>query len=54
MVTRIFANWIKDSAVMGMKKYLLGIDNGNTVTKVSLFDSQGQERYVASRSAGSR
>jgi L-xylulokinase len=35
----------------GVNKYLLGVDNGNTVTKVSLFDLQGKELYVASRSA---
>lgn len=34
-----------------MSKYLIGIDNGNTVTKVSLFDLNGRELCVASRSA---
>lgn len=32
-------------------QYLLGIDNGNTVTKAALFDLRGRELYVASRSA---
>lgn len=31
--------------------YLLGIDNGNTVTKVSLYDVNGCEKFTASRSA---
>lgn len=31
--------------------YLLGIDNGNTVTKVSLYHVDGSEKYTASRSA---
>lgn len=34
-----------------MSQYLLGIDNGNTVTKVSLFDLDGHELCVASRDA---
>jgi L-xylulokinase len=34
-----------------MSQYLLGIDNGNTVTKVSLFDLEGHELCVAARDA---
>lgn len=34
-----------------MYRFLLGIDNGNTVTKVALFDLNGRELYVATRSA---
>lgn len=34
-----------------MSPYLLGIDNGNTVTKVSLFDLDGHELCVAARDA---
>ncbi len=34
-----------------MSKYLLGIDNGNTVSKAALFDLQGQEVAVASCAA---
>jgi FGGY family of carbohydrate kinases, N-terminal domain len=32
-----------------MAKYLLGVDNGLTVTKVALFDLEGREVQVASR-----
>ena len=34
-----------------MSQYLLGIDNGNTVTKVSLFRPDGHELCVAARDA---
>jgi L-xylulokinase len=34
-----------------MTQYLIGIDNGNTVTKVSLIDTHGHECATASRSA---
>lgn len=34
-----------------MSKYLLGIDNGNTVSKAALFDLQGKEVAVASCAA---
>jgi L-xylulokinase len=32
-----------------MSEYLLGIDNGNTISKAALFDLQGREIQVASR-----
>ncbi len=35
-----------------MSKYLMGIDNGGTVSKAALFDLQGKEIAVASRKTG--
>ena len=35
-----------------MAEYLLGIDNGSTVTKAALFDQEGREIRVASRGLG--
>src|SRR5512145_2281829 len=32
-----------------MGKYLLGLDNGNTVSKAAIFDLSGKELQVASR-----
>ncbi len=34
-----------------MSKYLLGIDNGSTVSKAALFDLKGKEIAVASCAA---
>ncbi len=34
-----------------MAEYLLGVDNGNTVSKAALFDLDGREIQVASRKA---
>lgn len=34
-----------------MNQYLLGIDNGNTVTKAALFDLSGRELFVVSRTS---
>ncbi len=34
-----------------MAEYLLGVDNGNTVSKAALFDLEGREIQVASRAA---
>ena len=32
-----------------MSEYLLGIDNGNTISKAAIFDLQGREIQVTSR-----
>ena len=32
-----------------MSEYLLGIDNGNTISKAAIFDLQGRELQVTSR-----
>ena len=32
-----------------MSEYLLGIDNGNTISKAAIFDLEGREIQVASR-----
>lgn len=40
---------IEYTGLIGMKQYAIGLDNGGTMTKAALFDLQGHEVGVASR-----